>query len=276
MSSYGRRQVAQVGMSVDVSADGRPESKQGGITLDWQTVDAATQAATLSDGVQIAVGDLYLRYGQVLTKITNPATAVVTINGSPTGGTFTVSVTTYTTANDANGNPVTTANTQTTAGVAYNASAATLQTAIRGLSNVGGTLATVTGSAGGPYTITFDASLGQVAVASDGTSLTGGSSPTATTATSAFGGDVGKYGPYDPSALDGRQTLTIGSCFVLRKTIKFNDLYSDHPEVLYGGLVFKDRIIQSGTATHTLAAGPTFAELIAALPRLAFVTESPS
>ncbi|OGF05213.1 MAG: hypothetical protein A2W00_04505 [Candidatus Eisenbacteria bacterium RBG_16_71_46] len=46
-------------------------------------------------------------------------------------------------------------NSQTTGEIAYNASAATVQTALTGLSSVGSGNATVTGSAGGPYTITF-------------------------------------------------------------------------------------------------------------------------
>lgn len=44
---------------------------------------------------------------------------------------------------------------QVTTDIAYNASAATIQTALRALSNIGATDVTVTGSAGGPYTITF-------------------------------------------------------------------------------------------------------------------------
>ena len=40
--------------------------------------------------------------------------------------------------------------------------------------------------------------------------------------------------------------------------------------VIEGGLVWKDRIIQSGVAAHTLALGPTFAEIQTAFPRLRF------
>lgn len=105
---------------------------------------------------------------------------VVTITGTPTGGTFTLS---------GNGN--------TTSGIAYNAASSAVQTAVRTL---GGPFAaaTVSGSAGGPYTVT----LGVVGVAAapmtaDGSSLTGGTSPTAVVASSpdldsnlrAIGGD---------------------------------------------------------------------------------------
>jgi hypothetical protein len=60
---------------------------------------------------------------------------IATINGTPTGGTFTISY-----------------GGQTTSALAYNAAAATVQTAVRLLNGL--SAATVTGSAGGPYTIT--------------------------------------------------------------------------------------------------------------------------
>lgn len=85
---------------------------------------------------------------------------VVTINGTPTGGTFTI---TY------GGN--------TTTALAYNAAAATVQTAIRLLPGLDA--ATVSGSAGGPYTITLDVvggASGPVQV--DQSGLTGGTAAT--------------------------------------------------------------------------------------------------
>lgn len=93
---------------------------------------------------------------------------LLTISGSPTGGTFTVSVTTS-------------AGTQTTSGQAYNVAASALQTALQGLSNVGSGNLLVSGSAGGPYTIT--APTGFVCtLATSGASLTGGTSPSASLA----------------------------------------------------------------------------------------------
>ncbi len=90
----------------------------------------------------------------------------VTITGSPTGGTFTITVAG-----------------QTTSALAYNAvSTTTVQTAVQALSTVGTGNATVTGSAGGPYTIIFAASLGAMTVTASGASLTGGSTPSATAA----------------------------------------------------------------------------------------------
>jgi len=86
-----------------------------------------------------------------------------TITGGPTGGTFTL---TY--------------KGQTTAGIAYNATGATVQTAFRLLSTVPATT-TVTGNAGGPYSIVFSPTdtLAQdtTAITASGAGFTGGSTP---------------------------------------------------------------------------------------------------
>lgn len=89
---------------------------------------------------------------------------VVTITGTPTGGTFTLTV-----------------GGATTTPIAYNAAASTVQTALQAL-NAGAPFggspaatATVTGSAGGPYTVTFAAA--SAPITADGSALTGGTSP---------------------------------------------------------------------------------------------------
>jgi hypothetical protein len=105
------------------------------------------------------------------------AVQTVTINGSPTGGTFTLNVVG-----------------QSTGPLAYNATGATLQTAIQGLGTAAAANATVSGSAGGPYTITFG---GAAAPISANSALTGGTSPSVSVAQSpaadtglrAIGGD---------------------------------------------------------------------------------------
>jgi hypothetical protein len=97
------------------------------------------------------------------------AVQVVTINGTPTGGTFTVTV-----------------GGSTTSAVAYSASAATLQAAIRainvpapfGFGGNAGLNVTVTGSAGGPYTLTFLAGQASGPVSVDQTLLTGNTAAT--------------------------------------------------------------------------------------------------
>lgn len=85
-------------------------------------------------------------------------TITVTL-GAPSAGTFTLSY-----------------NGQTTAGLAYNATAAAVQTALQGLTSVGATNATVSGSAGGPYTVSFQNGLlaDGFTLTGSGTGLTGG------------------------------------------------------------------------------------------------------
>lgn len=253
-----------------VSFDGSPKYKAGGITLDFTTLPAASVTdTTLPDGSIVRLNKQFLRYGQVLTKITNPATAIVTIGGGATGGTFVIPVT-------AGGS------TLSTAAITYSSSltAATVQAAVVLLANVGAGKATVTGSNGGPYTIVFDNSLGAVTVGPtiSAASLTGGT-PTATVTATAPGGDVGKFGPYDPAATDGRATLTRGECFILDETFVYRSASSviagisndNMGGVIEGGDLYLDRIIQSGVATHTLAVGPTKAELLAAFPLITLV-----
>lgn len=96
-----------------------------------------------------------------------------TITGGPTGGTFTL-----------------TFNGQTTAAIAYNATAAQVQAALEALSNVNPGDITVTGNAGGPYTLTFGGQyLGDNTSSVTATaSLTGGSTPGVTMATTTAGG----------------------------------------------------------------------------------------
>jgi fermentation-respiration switch protein FrsA (DUF1100 family) len=89
----------------------------------------------------------------------------VTITGTPTGGTFTLSYAG-----------------QTTAGIAYNATASAVQTALRALSTVGSTGATVTGGPGPatPFVVTFGGFLAGSNIAqmtASAASLTGGTSP---------------------------------------------------------------------------------------------------
>lgn len=134
----------------------------------------------------------------------------VTITGSPTGGTFTL---TY--------------SGQTTSGIAYNAAASAVQSALAALSNIGSGNVAVTGSAGGPYTVTFQGSLAHTNVAqmTATSSLTGGTSPNVSVSTGTGGANAhyvngyipsgtaiglvtatGLFGPYDDGASDGRQT----------------------------------------------------------------------
>lgn len=103
-----------------------------------------------------------------------------TITGSPTGGSFTL---TY--------------SGETTAAIAYNAAASAVQSALLALTNLSPGDVTVTGSAGGPYTLTFGGNLsGQnvAALTASGAGLTGGSTPGVTMATTTAGGGTGTDG----------------------------------------------------------------------------------
>jgi hypothetical protein len=111
----------------------------------------------------------------------------VTITGTPTGGTFTL-----------------TFDGETTAAIAYNAAASAVQTALEGLSNVTAGDVAVTGGPGPgtPYVVTFsggdEAGTNVPQMTASGASLTGGSSPAVAVTTTTAGG---------PGQTDGSDTL---------------------------------------------------------------------
>jgi len=138
----------EAAMSVD--ANGRPF-----FVADSYNANSATNAGTLigyPSYFNSGVSGRYYRSGD--------AVQVGTINGTPTGGTFTVTI-----------------GGQTTAGIAYNAAAATVTTAVQLLPGSVAAGCTVTGSAGGPFTFTFTGAAAPVSI--DQRLLTGGTSATA-------------------------------------------------------------------------------------------------
>lgn len=258
MSTFGRTLVSGVaGFDAILSADGRPDYKAGGVTIDWSTVTAVSGSdVTLNDGTVVKIGNKYLRYGQVLCKITTQPVQTITMTG--TGGTFRVAA-----VRPDNGNAV------VTSALAYNVSAANMLSALQAV--LGTDAVATVALAAGVYTITFNTPVATVTIADN--QLTGG---TAAVAVTTAGLNVGQYGPYDPSASDGRQTLTRGQAFLLNKTalqnlaVGFGVSPDDNAAVIEGGLVWKSRIIQSGTGAASLAAGPTFANLNSTFPRLRY------
>jgi hypothetical protein len=100
----------------------------------------------------------------------------VTVNGGPTGGTFTLSF-----------------EGATTGALAYNVAAADVQTALRALSTINGANVTVTGSAGGPFTVTFigtKVAAAQLLMTTSYAALTGGTNPTVTVVRATPGGQL--------------------------------------------------------------------------------------
>jgi hypothetical protein len=112
----------------------------------------------------------------------------VTITGSPTGGDFTL-----------------TFDGQTTAAIAYNASAATVEAALEALSTIGQGNVQVTGAAGGPYTVEFVGELANenvAALTASGAGLTGGTTPGVTIATATSGAEGVAAGTVVPGFAD--------------------------------------------------------------------------
>ncbi|MGB3443883.1 MAG: hypothetical protein WBA97_34530 [Actinophytocola sp.] len=158
------------------------------VTLDISTF---TQAVHYPDGYfksGIALGKITAtgKYGPYASQ-TNEVQSV-TVTGTPTGGTFTL-----------------TWSGQTTAAIPYNATAAQVLAALQALSNIGDNDVAVTGgpAPGSAFAVTFKGVLGGTDVAAmtaSGAGLTGGSSPNVTIGTTTAGGA-------NPAASDGTQTL---------------------------------------------------------------------
>lgn len=128
---------------------------------------------------KITASGLYAPYAGPTSEV-----QTLTVTGAPTGGTFTV-----------------TWSGQTTGNIAYNATAATVQAALEALSNVAPGDVTVTGDAGGPWTLHWaGAQLGDdVAAPTTTSNLSGGSTPAVTVATTTAGGAA--------TASDGTEVL---------------------------------------------------------------------
>ncbi len=116
----------------------------------------------------------FLVGGEVITAGGTDEAQTVTVTGTPTGGSFTL-----------------TFNGQTTAAIPYNATAAQVKTALVALSNVASTDVTTTGGPlpGSPVVVTFGGNYNDTNVAqmTATASLTGGSSPTAAVSTTTPG-----------------------------------------------------------------------------------------
>lgn len=117
--------------------------------------------------------------GQVLEEVSAAAAnevQLLTVDGTPTGGTFVL------------GYPSLNGGFDVTSAIAYNAAASAVQTALEAVLGTGNV--TVTGSAGGPWTVTYASEMAARDVPLPTlvtNSLTGGSSPTVTPSVSTAG-----------------------------------------------------------------------------------------
>lgn len=262
MGTLGMQQLSSTGRAILVSADGRPEYKPRGVTIDWATVAAVGAETTLPDETVVPAGAKYLRYGQIITRIGASEVQTYTWTGGPTAGS---AILLFPETEDFAE--------EETAAIAFDATAGDFQNALVALNRfqLGGVLVTRfgAGSAGSPYvyTVTYDAALGNVPQATATHTFTGGTSPTVTPATTTPGAGTNKFGPYDPAATDGRQTLSRGNCYILNGTVLQAELASDHPGAMEGGLMWPKRVLMT-TGTASLAAGPTVANVNSAFPRV--------
>lgn len=140
-------------------------------TLHWAEASAYQPERKLKSGIPLGKNTttgLFEPYAALTNEV-----QTATITGGPTGGTFTL-----------------TFSGQTTAAIAYNATAAAVQTALEALSNINPGDVTVTGNAGGPYTLTFGGQyLGDNTAQMTATgSFTGGTTPAIAVTTTTEGG----------------------------------------------------------------------------------------
>lgn len=158
------------------------------VTIDGHAGQKVLQPGTVM--AVITVGSNAGKVGPFQAAGTNEV-QTATVTGTPTGGTFTL-----------------TFDGETTAAIAYNAAASVVQAALEGLPNIEVGDVTVSGSAGGPWTITFvgqEGGINQSQITSDAALLTGGTTPAVAMATTV---------PGVAGATDGRQTDTniVGIC----------------------------------------------------------------
>lgn len=162
-------------------------------------VDTPKVAGTIN---AIPMAGPYFFRNSALSRVTTPgvdAQQSVTIGGAPTGGTFTLTFGGATTA----------------PGIAFNAPAVAVQTALEGLAPIGAGNVTVAGLAGGPYAVTFAGTLGngpQAPMTASGAGLTGGAGTSVAVATTTTG-VVEVFTPWftpTPPGVDGAEPTDPG------------------------------------------------------------------
>lgn len=169
------------------------------INFPWSKLENLTPHEGSEINVNLPPGVAYAS-GTVLGLVTASGNDVqtATITGTPTGGTFTISGT----------NPFSGA-AYTTAGLAFNATGATVQTALLAVYGTGNV--TVTGSGGGPYVVTFTGQLANTPfpVLTYGTAGLTGGTPVITNVHTTVGSTAGTYAAYASGNSDGSQVAKL-------------------------------------------------------------------
>lgn len=235
-----------LGAALYITSENELTSEATSNEVQTVTVDATGGTFTLAvaGGVVASAAVVEATKGDV----GNDEVQTVTLTGK-TGGTFTLSF-------DDTGS-----NAQTTSALAWNATGATVQTALRALSNLADTDVTVTGSAGGPYTVTFLDNFAKTDVAmlvADDALLT----PKNVTANIAYNASAATV----TSALEGTTYVGSGDVAVTKPS-------AGHYVVTFGGAL-ADTDIAAMTAdsasltggTHTATIGTETAGAVAETP----------
>jgi YD repeat-containing protein len=132
----------------------------------------------------------------------------VQLTGNPRGGTFTL-----------------TFNGQTTSAIAYNASAATVQSALQALSSIGSGNALVANPTGSAWVVRFAGTLAgsvQPALTGNGSDLTGGTNPSVAITVTSLGGDNGNV----QQVTDPRGLITKSDYDWLGRTVRTVEAFS--------------------------------------------------
>ena len=179
---YKTNALVKVGLGLEYREGAEIEQVGGtGEICLYYKVPDQVKRGTISD-FQVCTPDpninQFLLGGDIITITGTAEVQTITITGTPTGGTFTL-----------------TFDGQTTAGIAFNAAAAAVQSALEALSNLAPGDVTVTGAAGGPYTATFTAAEGDIPqMTASGAGLTGGTAPAVVIATTTPGNNLTDIG----------------------------------------------------------------------------------
>lgn len=183
-NAYKTNSLIKVSMGLEYreGAEVEQANGSGNICLYYKVPDQVKRG-TISD-LSVCSPDpnifQFLIGGDVITAAGTAEVQTVTITGTPTGGTFTL-----------------TFSGQTTAGIAYNAAAAAVQSALEALSNLAPGDVVVTGGPGPgtPWVVTFTVAQGNVPqMTASGSGLTGGSSPAVAVTTTTGGSSLTDLG----------------------------------------------------------------------------------